>query len=533
MTESAELEVDTFNPGWRLLAAFTSFAIVNLACAIDATSVSVALPTISDALHGTAIQAFWIGTAFLLATTVWQPTFIAFSHVFGRRPILLIALTLFTIGAIMCGVSKNITVMLVGRVIQGSGCGGILTLTEALITDLIPLRQRGNYFALIGVVWAFGSVSGPLVGGIFYLNIPIVVIGFVGIIAFLNLSARERTMTEKISQIDYIGAFVFVASSTSFLVPISWGGVMYPWSSWHTLVPLLLGLVGLGAFCIHEAYFALFPLLPIRIFGNRSTSLTYLITFLHGMILWSIVYYLPLYFMGVKGYTPIIAGLGSLPQTLTVVPCAIIVGLVASRTARYRWSLYSGFVLTVLGIGLLYLLDVKTKVVEWVFLLLISGIGMGLLFPGMNLSIQASVSQVDAADAAGLFTFFRTLGQSVGVAIGGVIFQNRMNAELRDYPDLAGDSADVISLIKQMRSLPQGDPLTLILRYAFAKSIKIVFVVMCGLAVLALFATVFIKGYNLNQALATEQGFVDGGRGPLEKDVDSAGPAEDGSKASV
>ena len=121
--------------------------------------------------------------------------------------------------------------------------------------------------------------------------------------------------------------------------------------------------------------------------------------------------------MGVKGYTPIIAGVTTLPQTLTVVPCAIIVGLVASRTARYRWSLYSGFILTVLGIGLLYLLDVNTKVVEWVFLLLISGVGMGLLFPGMNLSIQASVSQVDAADAAGLFTFFRTLGQSVGVAM--------------------------------------------------------------------------------------------------------------------
>jgi len=270
-------------------------------------------------------------------------------------------------------------------------------------------------------------LTGPLVGGvlaqerawrwIFYLNIPIVVIGFVGIIAFLNLTARQRTMVEKISQIDYVGTFIFVASSTSFLVPISWGGVMYSWSSWHTHVPLLLGLAGLAAFCIHEAYFAAFPLLPIRIFSNRSTSLTYLITFLHGMILWSIVYYLPLYFMGVKGYTPIIAGVTTLPQTLTVVPCAIIVGLVASRTARYRWSLYSGFILTVLGIGLLYLLDVNTKVVEWVFLLLISGVGMGLLFPGMNLSIQASVSQVDAADAAGLFTFFRTLGQSVGVAM--------------------------------------------------------------------------------------------------------------------
>jgi MFS family permease len=347
----------------------------------------------------------------------------------------------------MCGVSKNITIMLVGRVIQGSGAGGILTLTEALITDLIPLRERGNFFALIGVVWAFGSVSGalfsplkgipwnllitrylgPLVGGvlaqkqawrwIFYLNIPIVAIGFVGVIAFLNLSARERTMTEKMSQIDYIGALIFVASSTAFLVPISWGGVMYSWSSWHTLVPLLLGIFGLVAFSVHEAYFAAFPLLPTRIFSNRSTSLTYLITFLHGMILWSIVYYLPLYFMAVKGYTPIISGVSSLPQTLTVVPCAMLVGFVASKTGRYRWSLYSGFVLTVLGVGLLYLLNVKTSVVEWVFLMLISGVGMGLLFPGMNLSIQASVQQADAADAAGLFTFFRTLGQSVGVAM--------------------------------------------------------------------------------------------------------------------
>jgi MFS family permease len=116
--------------------------------------------TISKALNGTAIQALWMGTAFLLASTVWQPNFVAFSDVFGRRPLLLFALTLFTIGAIMCGISKNVTVMLVGRCVQGSGVGGIMTLTEAIITDLIPLRERGNYFALISIVWAIGTVSG-------------------------------------------------------------------------------------------------------------------------------------------------------------------------------------------------------------------------------------------------------------------------------------------------------------------------------------------------------------------------------------
>lgn len=116
--------------------------------------------TISKALHGTAIQALWVGTAFLLASTVWQPNFVELSDLFGRRPILLFALTLFTIGAVMCGVSKNFSVMLVGRCVQGSGVGGILTLTEAIITDLVPLRERGNYFALISIVWAVGTVSG-------------------------------------------------------------------------------------------------------------------------------------------------------------------------------------------------------------------------------------------------------------------------------------------------------------------------------------------------------------------------------------
>jgi hypothetical protein len=253
-----------------------------------------------------------------------------------------------------------------------------------------------------------------------------VAIGFVGVIIFLNLGLRERTLVEKLSTIDYLGSFIFVASSTSVLVPLSWGGVMYSWSSWHTLVPLLLGITGLAVFILHQIYFSsdsrptekrIKTLLPINMFANRSTAITYLITFLHGTILWSIVYYMPLYFEAVQLFSPIQTGLSALPQTLTVVPCAAVVGIVASKTGRYRWSLYVGFVLTTIGCGLLYLLDVGTSIVEWVFLLLISGIGIGLLFPGMNLSIQASVPPKDIAIAAGMFTFFRAAGQSVGVAV--------------------------------------------------------------------------------------------------------------------
>ncbi|MCJ1371476.1 hypothetical protein MMC20_002693 [Loxospora ochrophaea] len=532
MDQPTSTEIPKFKPGWRLLAAFTSIAIVNLACALDATTISVALPTnslkrITLALNGNAIEAFWAGTSFLLTSMVWQPNFVAFSHVFGRRAVLLVALTLFTVGAIVCAVAKNFTMMLVGRSIQGTGGGGIIALTEILITDLVPLRERGNYFALISIVWALGSVSGPLIGGvfaqvnawrwIFYLNLPIVAIGFAGIIAFLKLERRKLSLREKLLEIDYVGSAIFLAATTSFLVPITWGGIMYSWSSSHTLVPIILGIFGLALFAIYEAKFAKHTLLPLALFKNVSTSIAYFITFIHGIILWSILYYMPLYFEGVQSYSPIIAGVSALPQTCTVIPCAMAVGVVAAKTGHYRWALWVGWVLTTFGVGLLYLMATTTTIPQWIFLLLVSGIGIGLLFPAMALAIQASAPPKDIAIAAAMFTFFRAFGQTIGVAIGGVVFQNRMEANLASNPALSGMatqySLDVVGLVGTINSMPRGDPQTIILKTAFSNSIRTIWAVMCGLAGVALLSAIWVKHYDLNQNLVTEQGFEGQGRG--------------------
>jgi EmrB/QacA subfamily drug resistance transporter len=449
---------------------------------------------------------------------------VAFSHAFGRRPVLLLALFLFTLGALLCGISTTFTLMLCGRSIQGIGGGGIIVLTQIIVTDMVPLRERGKYFSIISIVWALGSVSGPVIGGafaqngdwrwIFWINFPICAVGFAGVISFINLESRKNSLRERLMEIDYVGSIIGVSSLTIFLIPITWGGVMYAWASWQTLLPLIVGAVGLTAFCLYEGMFAKYTLLPMRLFRNRSTSICYLTTFLHGVVLWSVLYYLPLYFEGVRGYSPIISGVAALPQTCTVIPCAVAVGFIAAKTGRYRWALWAGWALTTFGCGILCLLDENSTVAQCVLLQLGSGIGMGLLFPSMALSIQASAPQEDVAIAAALFCFFRGFGQTVGVAVGGVIFQNQVKVGLERFPDLAAEasqySLDAVALVQTMSHLPSDSSQAQHLKSGFTDALKTIWIVMCGLSGIALFASLFVERYALDRAILTEQRFRDG-----------------------
>lgn len=160
-----------FNPGWRLILAFVSLSVVTLMVALDATSLSVALPIMAKLLGGSAIEAFWAGTSFLLTSTVFQPVLGNFSSIFGRKPIIYISLTIFGVGAIVAATAKNFGGILVGRSIQGIGGGGVITLTEIIVTDLVPLRERGKWFSFISAMWALGTVLGPLLGGGFAQNV--------------------------------------------------------------------------------------------------------------------------------------------------------------------------------------------------------------------------------------------------------------------------------------------------------------------------------------------------------------------------
>jgi MFS family permease len=188
---------------------------------------------ISTDLNGTAVEAFWAGTSFLLTSTVFQPSWASFSHIIGRKPVLLAALVLFTIGAVIASLANNSAVLLVGRSVQGIGGGGIVSLTYVITTDIVTLRERGKWFSLISLQWAIGSVTGPVIGGafaentnwrwIFWLNLPFCVIAFVAIPICLHLTHKVGSIFEKLKAFDWFGSFLFISSLTSFLIPLTWG----------------------------------------------------------------------------------------------------------------------------------------------------------------------------------------------------------------------------------------------------------------------------------------------------------------------
>ncbi|KAK7729477.1 hypothetical protein SLS57_001962 [Botryosphaeria dothidea] len=486
----------------------------------------------AKALRGSAIEAFWAGTSFLLTATVFQPVIGSFSDVFGRKPMIFLSLTLFGVGAIIAAVANNFTVILVGRSIQGIGGGGIIVLTEIVVTDLVPLRERGKWFSFISAMWALGTVFGPLLGGgfaenvswrwIFWINLPFIGIGVPLIIFFMKLHFRTSSLMHKLLRIDWPGVVVFVAATTGFLIPITWGGVMYEWSSWRTLVPLILCGVALVAFIVYEDRYAANPLIQTRVFKNRTAASTFAQTVLHGLVLWSELYYAPLYYEAVKGYSPILAGVALFPQTFTVAPAAMIVGFAIAHTGRYRWALWSGWFLTTFGLGLLIYLDVDTPVASWIFLNLVPGIGTGILFPSMGMAVQAAAAAEDQAAAVTMFAFLRALGQTLGVAIGGVIFQNQIRQKLDTYPLLApyagAYSKDASGLVEVIKNMEAGE-MKEQLKVAYVFGLRRVWIVMCALAAVAFVISFFTEGLPLDQALATEQGFKEEKRmGDEEKD---------------
>ncbi|KAL4869563.1 hypothetical protein BDV12DRAFT_185070 [Aspergillus spectabilis] len=497
---------------------FCALAVLTLMVSLDGTSISVALPEMATDLHGSAMEAFWSGTSFLLCSTVFQPSTATLSNIFGRRPVILVSLVLFFVGALVAGIAKDFTHILIGRCIQGVGGGGISVLSEVVVTDLVPLRLRGYYYGILSAMYSLGSVLGPILGGgfsenvtwrwIFYINFPFIAISTILVLFFFRLQTPPGNLSYKLRQIDYAGTILFVGSISSFLIPLTWGGVLYSWTSWRTIVPLLIGVAGMVTFTIYS-FKASNPMIPHSIFGNRSATVAFITSSLQGLILWGALYYLPLYYQAVREFGPILTGVALFPQTFTVAPSAIFCGIVVTLTGRYRWGLWVGWALSIIGLGLLCLLRPHTSTVGWIFLNLPSGLGLGFITAAIVCTVQASATNKNLTVAVAMVVFFRAFGQAVGIAVGGVIFQNRMRHELTKYEEwqneaanLSKDAAALVMVIQGMGGGLAKEHLKL----AYSDSLRVIWAFMAGISGVGLGLSVLVKKYDLNRALRTDQG---------------------------
>ena len=445
----------------------------------------------------------------------------------GRRSSLFASTALLTAGSIICARAQTYSVLIAGRTVQGVGGGGILGLTYVVMTDLVPLRSRPKFIAILNALTALASMIGPIVGGacavtgnwawIFWLNLPICVVSAVGMAFFLRLKGPQTRMVDQLREVDWLGQALFIASFTTFLVPVTWGGLQFPWGSWQTLVPLLLGVAGLVCVVVHQRYLASQPFVPREIFANsRSVAILLFGSFSNGLILFSIVYYVPEYFLGVKGYTSLVAGAATLPTTVAAIPCAIGTGTGMAKTGRYLWALRWGWAVAVVGLGILMVQDVDTSIPGWIFINLASAVGTGMLLPAINVALQASVPQDHVAMSTTLVLFFRSFGKTVGVAMGNPILDNVLRAQLRgasaqDVPSayLGLSAIEVVDLLNTDATRAALNPaLVYTLKAALVTGFRALFGALAGLAAINFLLQIPMHEFSLNQDHKTKQGWM-------------------------
>ncbi|KAL2145752.1 hypothetical protein VTI28DRAFT_6447 [Corynascus sepedonium] len=510
--EQGLLPEPEWKPGKKEYAVMITLAIISLMVALDATILVSVLPTLAVDLGGSATDAFWAGTSYLLSCAVCQPFIAALSDIFGRKEMLIVSICFFTIGTILCApVAKNFTVFFVGRSIQGIGGGGIITMGQVIFADIVPLRQRPKYFSLVLAAWALGSVLGPLIGGLFvehaiwawcfYINFPFCAMGLILVPLYVKLTTAKTSLASKLARVDWIGGFFFIGGLTSFLVGISWGGIQYEWKSVQSITPIVVGVVGVIVAVIWEIYGAREPFLRPSLFNSTSALATYACALFQGFILFCALYYIPFYFAAVKFESPTQSGVDIFPVTCLLLPGSIIISLVTTRTGRYRWAIWSGWVVTAIGCGLLVLFDYDTKTAVWAVILAVFGIGHGMLLTSVNVGIQAVSRVEDAGRAAAMYAFMRTLGMSIGVAVGGTVFQNVMINKLKELElpiSIAHNSEAFVQTLSRMDPL---DPKRIASIQAYLAGFHGVYWTITGAAIASFFISLLIKRHSMDKLL--------------------------------
>jgi EmrB/QacA subfamily drug resistance transporter len=411
----------------QILAILGGLLIGMFLAALDNTIIATSIRTIADDLHGLSMQA-WATTAYLITATISTPLYGKLSDLYGRKPLFLTAISVFVAGSAACAFAGSMYQLAGFRALQGLGAGGLFALALTIIGDIVAPRERARYQGYFVAVFGTSSVLGPVVGGffagqaellgitgwrwVFLINVPLGILALFVVTRVLNVPHHRRE-----HRIDWPGALALAVALVPLLV-VAEEGRGWGWAAPRSLLCFGIGAVGVVAFLLAEHRFGDDALLPLRFFRQGVFGWGTLVGFVTGMGMFGAIALLPLYLQIVKGASPTIAGLQTLPLMLGMMTMSIGSGRRISRTGYYKKWPIAGITFMIIGLALLSrFVGVDTPYWLVAVLMCLVGLGLGGIMQPVTLAVQNAMPPRDMGVATASTTFFRQLGGTVGTAV--------------------------------------------------------------------------------------------------------------------
>lgn len=482
----------------HILLVFAGLMVTMLLASLDQTIFSTALPTIVGELHGVD-HMLWVTTAYILASTIMLPVYGKLGDLIGRKGLFVGAIAIFIAGSIVGGTAQDMTWLITGRAIQGIGGGGLMILSQAIIADVVPARERGKYMGIMGGVFALSSVAGPLLGGwftegigwrwAFWMNIPLGILAIITAVFFLRLPKN----TAGRPKLDFTGMGLLAIASTCLVLVTTWGGTTYEWNS-AVIISLIIGAVLTAVAFVLVERKAAEPIMPLHLFKDRNFNLTTVAGLIIGIAMFGAMAYLPTYLQMVTGVNATEAGFLMIPMMAALLISSIGSGALVSKTGRYKWLPIIGTALVAVALLLMSIMSPTLPVWILCSYLALMGLGLGMSMQILILIVQNSFpgSQVGTATASN--NYFRQIGASIGSAVVGSLFVAKLTDLLSERMPASGEAAsgDSNSLTPSaVRELP--DAIREIIVGAYNDALTPVFLYMVPLVAVGVILLLFVK----------------------------------------